>query len=68
MRAVVIVVEPPRFDDGLSLDKRRELVDVQTFISQAAVKRFNEGVFHGFAWPNEVEFHPAPIGPIFKRS
>jgi len=47
--------------------ERRELVHVQTFVSQAPVKRFNEGVFHGFARSNEVELDTAVIGPIFKR-
>ena len=56
MRAPLIIVEPPGFDDVLGLGERAELVHVQTFISQSAVKGLNEGVLHRFAGPNEVEF------------
>ena len=41
---------------------------VQTLVPQATVKRFNEGIFHGFTRPNEVELDAPPIGPIFQRS
>ena len=45
MRAALIIVEPPGFDNVLRLSHRGELVDVQTFISQSTVKRLYEGVF-----------------------
>jgi hypothetical protein len=38
VRPAMIIVHPPGFDDGLGISERRELVDVQTFVSQAAVK------------------------------
>ena len=38
MWAAVIVIHPPRFDDGLGLGERGELVHVQTLISQSSVK------------------------------
>ena len=46
------IVEPPAFEDRLRLGERGELVDVQTLIAETPVKRFNEGIFHGFARPN----------------
>jgi hypothetical protein len=67
VRAVLIVVEPPGFDDVLGLGHRDELVYVQTFSSQSAVNGFNKGIFHGFARSNEVEWHASLIGPIFER-
>ena len=65
--AALIRVEPLGFDDVLGLSERVALVHVQTFISQAAVTRLNEGVLHRFAGPNKVELHAPPIGPLFER-
>jgi len=67
VRAALIIVEPPGFDDELGLGERGELVYVYTFVSQSSVKRFNQGVFHRCAGPNTVELHALPIGPIFER-
>jgi hypothetical protein len=63
---MLIIVEPPGFDDLLGLGHRGELVYVQTFISQASVKGFKQGIFHGFARANKVELHAPTIGPIFE--
>ena len=41
---------------------------VQTLVTQAPIKRVNEGIFHGFARPNQVERHTPPIGPILQGS
>lgn len=38
MWAAVIVIHSPRFDDGLGLGERGELVHVQTLISHSSVK------------------------------
>jgi len=67
MRAALIVVEPPGFKDLLRLHYRGKLVHVQTLVSQSAVTRFTEGVFHGFAGPNKVERHGTTRGPLFER-
>ena len=67
VRAALIIVEPPDFNDVLGLGERAELVHVQTLVSQAAVKGLNKGILHRFAWSNEVELHAPPIGPIFER-
>ena len=66
MRAALIIVEPPGFDNVLNLGHRGELVYVQTLIAQSAVKGLNKGILHGFARSNEVELHTPPIGPIFE--
>ena len=67
MRAALIIVETPGFDDVLGLGHRGELVYAQTIISQSAVKVLNKGIFHRFARSNEVELHAPPIGPLFER-
>src|SRR5438552_3203515 len=67
VRAALIIVEPPDFNEVLGLGERAELVHVQTLVSQSAIKGFNTGILHGFAWSNEVELHAPPIGPIFER-
>ena len=62
MGAVLIIVQPPLFDEGSGFIERPELVDIQTLVSQPPVKRFNEGVFDGFTGPNEIELDLRPIG------
>ena len=66
MRAALIVVEPPGFDEVLGLGHRGELVYGQTFVSQSAVQRFDDRVSHRFARPNEVELYASAIGPILE--
>src|SRR5204862_1225689 len=53
----LIVVDPPRFDLGLCVGDRRELVHVQTFVAEPPVKRFDERVFDGFARADEVQLY-----------
>ena len=67
MRPMLIIVEPPGFNHCLGIVERGELVHVHTLVSQAAVKGFNTGILHGFAWPNAVELHASVIGPILER-
>jgi hypothetical protein len=43
-------------------------MDVQALVSEPSVKRFDEGIFHGFARPNEIQLHPTLIGPGFERA
>jgi len=38
-------------------------MSVQTFRSEAAIERFDEGVIGGLAWPREVERNATLIGP-----
>ena len=49
MWASLIVVDAPRFDLRFRILDRRELMDVQALVSEPSVKRFDEGIFHGFA-------------------
>lgn len=63
-----IVVEPPRFDLGLRVRERRELVHVQTLIAQPAIKRFDERVFDGFARLYEIKLYAATIRPVLQRA
>jgi hypothetical protein len=68
MRAALIIIEPPGFDDVLGLDHRGEWMYGQPFIAQSTMKRFKDGVFYRFAGPNKVERHAPTIGPLFERS
>lgn len=67
MRAALIIVESPGFNEVLGLGAQGELVHIQTFVSQSAVKRFNEDVLRRFALPNEVELYASALRPIFER-
>ena len=66
MWPALIVVDASRFDHGLGVSQRFELMDVQVFVSEPPVERFDERVCDGFARPNEVELYAAAIGPIFE--
>jgi hypothetical protein len=61
VRPMLIIVEPPGFNDVLGLGHRSELVPVQTLVSQAAVTGFNSGMLHGFARPNAIEWDASVI-------
>jgi hypothetical protein len=63
VRAALVVVDPPGFDQTTRLGDRLKPMDVQTFISQRPVKRLNESVARGFAWPGEVDLNAMVIGP-----
>ena len=59
MWTVLIVIDPPRFDLGLRIFDRRELMDVQALVAQPPVKRLDERILHGFAGADEIELHAA---------
>jgi len=63
----LIVVDTPRFDLGLCVLDRRELMDVEALVAEAPVERLDVGVFHRFSRPNEIELYAAGVGPIFQR-
>jgi DNA-binding NtrC family response regulator len=63
VRAASIIVEPPAFNNVLGLGERGESVHVQTLMARSAVKRFNKGIFYGFAGPNKVELQDA-LSPV----
>lgn len=66
VRAAVIIIVPPRFDDRLSIGERDELMNVQAFIAEAAVERLDDDILHGFPGPNEVELHTSAVRPILQ--
>ena len=63
MGSIRIVVLPPRFDQCLGVVERQELMDVQTFVAQAAVERFDVAIVRGLARPREIELHAAVERP-----
>ena len=55
VRSKLVVVAPPILDDQPRMGKRAKLVLVKTFVTKAAVERFNVGVLRRFARVNEVQ-------------
>jgi hypothetical protein len=53
---MVVVLAPGR-ELLLRVRQRKEQFHVQTFISQATMKAFDESIFHRFSRPNEAELH-----------
>ena len=49
MEPALIITHLPRFDRGLGIGDRDELMQVQTFVSEAPVETLNQRVLHGFA-------------------
>jgi hypothetical protein len=66
VRAVLTVIDAPRFDLGPRIVDGGELMHVQALIAEAAVKRFDERVIYGFAGPSEIELDATLIRPIFQ--
>ena len=59
MRPAMIVIVPPCFNDLARFGEREKHVFVETFVTQAAVERFDEGVLHRFATLDVVPVEPA---------
>lgn len=64
VRPALIATHTPRFDDGSCISQRGKLVQVQTFVPQAPITRFDEDIFQRFAQSYEVELHASSISPI----
>jgi len=64
---MAIVVDPPDFELGTGVLDRQELRDVQTLIPQSPVERLYMAVLCRLSGVNEVELHPALIGPLLER-
>jgi hypothetical protein len=47
--------------------ERREPVDVQAFIAEAAVELFDERIIRWFARPSEVQRHLVVVSPLVQR-
>src|SRR5262252_7481256 len=65
--SALIVVQAPRFDLGLRVGDRRELVHIQALVPEPPIERLDERVFNGLPGANEVELHAAAIRPVFER-
>src|SRR5260221_3676763 len=59
----LVVVSTPSLAFCARLVERKEPIRVQTFGSELAVERFDEGVVGRFSWPAEVERHALHVGP-----
>ena len=64
----LIVIDPPRFQLRVGVGQRDKLVDVEAFVAEPTVKRFDVRILNGFARVNEVELHPVSIGPVLERA
>ena len=58
---VVVIVMLPCLQHLPNLIQRSKLINVQTLITQSAVKSFNQPVLGGFARPDEVELHAPQV-------
>lgn len=63
MRPALIVVDPPRFDQGLGVGDRFEPMNVQTFVPWGSVEALDESVVGWLAWPGEVDPDAMVISP-----
>ena len=63
MWSFLVVVSTPSLQLFGRIRKRQEPMCVQTLGSETAIKRFDERIIGGLAWPEEVQDDPALIGP-----
>lgn len=62
-----IVVDPPSFDFGPHIFDRHELINVQTFITQAAIERLYVVVIHRLSRSRQVELDATLPNSFFQR-
>jgi hypothetical protein len=62
-----IVVDPPSLNFRLGIFDRQELINVQAFITQAAIERLYIAVIHRLSWLREVELDAALPCPFLER-
>src|SRR5829696_9906916 len=67
MGPLPVVFDPPRLDGLARLFQRREPVLVETFVSESAVERLDEGVVGWLAGATEDELHAALVAPGIQR-
>jgi hypothetical protein len=58
-----IVVAAPGADLLFSILQAQKPVLIQAFLPKTAVKRFDEGVVRGLAWPGKVQNQGAQVPP-----
>ena len=51
VRTALVVIDPPRFDQMARIVDRFKPMHVQAFVAQRPVKRPDEGIVRGLAWP-----------------
>ena len=68
MRTANVVAPPPGLDQPLRLRQRSEPMDIQTFIPERPVERFDIGIFGRLAWPAEVDPDTMMAGPEIDQS
>jgi hypothetical protein len=61
VRTALIVVASPRLDQPPGLCDRGEPVQVEAFIAEGSVERFDVGVVRRLAWSREVDPQPVVI-------
>src|SRR5688572_28476261 len=63
VRTHLVVVSTPSLAFSTCLVEAQEPVGVQTFGSELAVERFDEGIVSRLAWPTEVECYAFHVRP-----
>ena len=48
---------------GFRVGEREEQICIESFISNSSIEALNEGIFNGFPWPDEIEFHSVDVCP-----
>jgi hypothetical protein len=59
-----VVVPPPSFDDDPGLGKAGEDFLIETFVTEAVIEAFNEGILHGLARRDVMPFDAGSVGPL----
>ena len=68
MRTSVILIPPPAFDRLLRVRQAGEPLGAQAFLSEPAVKAFDERVLNRLARTNELESYAVTVSPEIERS
>ena len=67
MRPEFVEIHLPTFNLVTSIVQRQEPVHVQILIPQAAVKRLDQDMIRGFAWPRGVQGDALSACPLIQR-
>ena len=64
MRPVLVVVNPPGFDEELSIGQIGEPVGVEAFVPKAAIEALDEGVLDWLTGIDELQLDVVLVGPL----
>jgi len=67
VRALLVVVLTPVFDQGAGFRQHREPVLIEAFVANLAVETLHIGVLHWLAGLDELLLHAALIRPVVQR-